>query len=417
MFLLFNIMSRFVIAFLPWSKCLLVSWLQSPSTVIIEPKKRKSVTASIFYPSFRHEVMVLLDTMIFFLIFSFKQSLSLSFTLIKRLFSSSLLSAIRVLSSNRKLSYLRLLMVLLPVLIPACNSSSPAFLIMCSTYRLNRQGDRRQTCCTPFSILNQSSIPSIQGSNCCFLTCIQISQESGKMVWYTHLFKRFPEYYDPHSQSLWCSWWKRCRCVSLEFPSFLYDPANVVILVFSSSSFSKPSLDIWKFLVHMMLKPSMQNFKHDLTSMGDECNCLMVSTFFNTTLFGNWDEDWSFPVLWPQLGLPDLLKNWKKASWWHLALGFWIALLESSHPLALLTAVLPKAHLTCSPERLALGGWSHHCSNPVHLDLLCTVLPCILSISSRSLQCLLCLHSLWPLLCPSLGRIFPWYLWFSQSDL
>ena len=88
-----------------------------------------------------------------------------------------------------------------------------------------------------------------------------------------------------------------------------------------------------------------------------------------------------------------------------------------SHPRALLTAVLPKAHITCSPECLALGGWPHHCSNPIHLDLFCTVLPCILSISSWSLQCLLCLHSLWSLLCPSLGKMFTWYLQFSQREI
>ena len=75
--------------------------------------------------------------------------------------------------------------------------------------------------------------------------------------------------------------------VFLEFPSFLYDPANVVNLISGSSSFSKPSLDIRKFLVHIMLKPNMQDFKHDLTSIGDECNCLMISTFFSTTLLGN----------------------------------------------------------------------------------------------------------------------------------
>ena len=64
---------------------------------------------------------------------------------------------------------------------------------------------------------------------------------------------------------------------------------NVGILM--SSSFSKPSLNIWKFLVHIMLKPSMHDFKHDLTTKGDECNCPVVSTFFSTTLLGNWDED------------------------------------------------------------------------------------------------------------------------------
>ena len=83
--------------------------------------------------------------------FSFKPALSLSsFTLFKRLLSSSLLSAIRVVSS----AYLRLLMFLPPILILACNSSGPAFLIMCSVYRLNRQGDSRQPCRSPFSYSN-----------------------------------------------------------------------------------------------------------------------------------------------------------------------------------------------------------------------------------------------------------------------
>ena len=73
----------------------------------------------------------------------------------KRLFSSSLLSAIRALSST----YLRLLMLLPPILISACNSSSPAFLMMCSAHKLNKQGGSRQPCHTPFSILNQSVVP------------------------------------------------------------------------------------------------------------------------------------------------------------------------------------------------------------------------------------------------------------------
>ena len=79
--------------------------------------------------------------------------------------------------------------------------------------------------------------------------------------------------------------------VFLEFLSFLYDPVNVDNLISGSSAFSKPSLDIWKFLVHIMLKPGVQDFKHDLTSMRDECNHLMVTTFFSTVLLVNWDED------------------------------------------------------------------------------------------------------------------------------
>ena len=79
--------------------------------------------------------------------------------------------------------------------------------------------------------------------------------------------------------------------VFLEFPSFLYDPADVGNLISGSSFFSEPRLDIWKFSVHIILKPGMQDFKHDLTRMGDEYNCPMVNTFFSTTLLGNWDED------------------------------------------------------------------------------------------------------------------------------
>ena len=73
--------------------------------------------------------------------------------------------------------------------------------------------------------------------------------------------------------------------------AFFYDPVNVSNLISGFSSFSNPNLDIWKFLVHITLKPSMQDFKHDLTSMGDECDCPMVSTFFSTTFLGNWEED------------------------------------------------------------------------------------------------------------------------------
>ena len=88
-----------------------------------------------------------------FLIFSFKPAFSLSsFTLIKSLFCPSSLSVIRVVSS----AYLRLLM---PILMPAYNSPSLAFLMICSVYRLNEQGDSRQTCHTPFSILIQSFVP------------------------------------------------------------------------------------------------------------------------------------------------------------------------------------------------------------------------------------------------------------------
>ena len=115
----FNMLSRLVIAFLPRNKSLLISWLQSSSAVILECKKIKSVTVSIVSPTICHEVTGL-DAMIFvFWMLSFKPAFSLSsFTFIKRLFSFSSLSVIRVVSS----AYLRLLIFLLAILIPACAS-------------------------------------------------------------------------------------------------------------------------------------------------------------------------------------------------------------------------------------------------------------------------------------------------------
>ena len=133
----FNMLSM-VITFLPRSKRLLISWLQSPSAVILEPKKIQSVTASIFSPSIGHEVMGLDAMILVFWRLSFKPTFSLtSFTFIKRLFSSYLLSAIRVVSS----AYLRLLIFLSAILIPACASFSLTFCIMYSAYKLNKQGD------------------------------------------------------------------------------------------------------------------------------------------------------------------------------------------------------------------------------------------------------------------------------------
>ena len=136
MSLLFNMLSKLVITFLPRSKRLLISWLQSPSAVILEPKKIQSDTVSTVSPSIPHEVIGPDAIILVFWMLSFKPTFSLSsFSFIKRLFSSSSLSAIRVVSS----AYLRWLIFLPAILIPACASSSPAFLLMQSAYKLNKQ--------------------------------------------------------------------------------------------------------------------------------------------------------------------------------------------------------------------------------------------------------------------------------------
>ena len=130
MSLLFNILSTCVITFLQRSKCLLISFLQSPSTVILEPPKIKSVTISILSPSICHEVMGLDAVILVFWVLS--QLFTLLFHPHQEVLISSSLSAIRVVSS----AYLRLLIFLLPVSIPACDSSSPAFHMIYSVWWL-----------------------------------------------------------------------------------------------------------------------------------------------------------------------------------------------------------------------------------------------------------------------------------------
>ena len=133
MSLLFNTLSSLVITFLPRGKRLLISWLQSPSAVILEPQKIKPVTVSTVFPSIYHEVMGPDAMILVFWMLNFKPTFSFSsFTFIKRTFSCSSVSAIMMGSS----AYLRLLIFLPAVLIPACTSSSPAFLMIYSAYKL-----------------------------------------------------------------------------------------------------------------------------------------------------------------------------------------------------------------------------------------------------------------------------------------
>ena len=143
-----------------------------------------------------------------------------------------------------------------------------------------------------------------------FLTDIQVSQDTGKMVWFSYHFKSFLPFVKIHTVKGFSVVNETKIDIFPEFLCFLYDPRNVSNLISGSSAFSKPSLDIWKFSVHVLLKPSMQNIEHNLTSMGDECNCPVVWTFLSTALLGNWNEDWPFPVLWPLLSFPNLLTDW-----------------------------------------------------------------------------------------------------------
>ena len=111
---------------------------------------------------------------------------------------------------------------------------------------------------------------------CFFLTCIQVSQEVGKVVWYSHLFKNFPQFVVIHTVKGFGIGNKAEVDDFLEFPCFFCDPTNVGNLISSSSAFAKSNLNIWKFSVHILLKPSLENFEHYFASMWNECNWVIV---------------------------------------------------------------------------------------------------------------------------------------------
>ena len=151
---------------------------------------------------------------------------------------------------------------------------------------------------------------SMSSSNCCFLTCIQISQEAGQVIWYSHLFKNFPQFVQIHIVKGFGIVNKAEVDIFLEFSCFFCDPMDNGNLISGSSASSKYSLYIWKFSVHVLLKPYLENFEHYFASVWDECNCAVVWTFFGIAFLWDWNENWTFPVLSPLLSFPNLLAYW-----------------------------------------------------------------------------------------------------------
>ena len=107
----------------------------------------------------------------------------------------------------------------------------------------------------------------MSGSNCCFLTCIQVSQEAGQVVWYSHLLKNFPQFIVIHTVKGFGIVNKAEIDVFLELSCSFDDPADIDNLIFGSSAFSKSSLNIWKFTFHVLLKPGLEDFEHYFASM------------------------------------------------------------------------------------------------------------------------------------------------------
>ena len=150
----------------------------------------------------------------------------------------------------------------------------------------------------------------MSSSNWCFLTCIQVSQETGQMVWYSHLFQNFPQVVVICTVKGFNIINKAEVDVFLELFCFFDDPVDVGNLISGSSAFSKSSLNIWKFSIQVLLKPCLENFEHYFASMWDECSSAVVWAFFGIAFLWDCNENWPFPVLWPLLSFPNLLAYW-----------------------------------------------------------------------------------------------------------
>ena len=194
-----------------------------------------------------------------------------------------------------------------------------------SACELNKQGDNTQPWRTPFPIWNQSIVP------CPVLTVAS---------WPTYRFLRrqkrwsgIPISFRIFHSLLWST--KNFGIVNkavdvfLKLSCFFHDPADVGNLVSGSSAFYKSSLNIWKFSIHGLLKPSMENFEDYFASIWNECNCAVVWMLFGIALW-DWNENWPFPVLWPLL-FSKFARILIAALSQYQLLGFEIAQLEFHH--------------------------------------------------------------------------------------
>ena len=169
---------------------------------------------------------------------------------------------------------------------------------MYSAYKLNKQSDNIQPwSSTPFPVWNQSVIP------CPVLTVASWPAHRflRRQVRWSDVpisFKNFPQFVVIHTVKGFSVVNEAEVDVFLKFSCFLYDPVNVDNLIFGSYAFSKSSLYIWKFSVHVLLKRGLKDFEHDLSIMWNEHNCVVVWTFFGFALLWDWSENWHFPVLW-----------------------------------------------------------------------------------------------------------------------
>ena len=224
---------------------------------------------------------------------------------------------------------------------------------MYSAYKLKKQSDNIQPWLTPFPIWTS---PLFHVQFCCFLTSIQVSQEAGKVVWHTHLLKNFPQFVVIHTVKAFSIVNEAKVDVFSEFSCFIYDPTDVGNLISGSSAFCKSSLNTWKFLVHVLLKPSLENFEHYLASMWNEYNSTVLWTFFNIPFLWDCSENWP---------LSFCGHCWVFKICWHIECSSFTASSSRtwnssakvpSPSLVLFVVMLPKTHLI-SHSRMSGSRW------------------------------------------------------------
>ena len=197
----------------------------------------------------------------------------------------------------------------------------------------------------------------MSSSNCCFLTCIQVSQEAGQVFWYSQLFQNFPQLIVINSIKVF-GIVNKAEIVFffLELSCFFNDLTDAGNLISGSSVFSKTSLNIWNFTVSVLLKPGLENCEHCFTSVWDECNCAVVWGFLGISFLWDWNENWPFQPCG---------HCWVFHISWHIeyntftasSFRIWNSLTGIPWPpLALFVVTLPKAHLT-SHSRMSYSRW------------------------------------------------------------
>ena len=196
---------------------------------------------------------------------------------------------------------------------------------------------------------------SMFGSYCCIVTCIQICPEAGKVVWYSHLLKNFPQFFVIHTVNGFGRVNKGEVDVFMEPSCFFYDPTNLDNWISGSSAFSKSSLKIWMFSVHILLKSCLENFEHYSGSMWDQFSCAVVWTFFGIAFFRirmktdlfQFVAPAEFSICWHIECSTFTASSFKT---WNSSAGIPLP------PLPLFVVMLPKAHLI-SHSRMPGSRW------------------------------------------------------------